>query len=152
MRRISSKWVIAAVLVSGLSVLSACKPKEVVAPEEEWTPDETQEPVQATADPAPGLSEEEKLEKAKGLYMEAEGKAKAEDWAGALPLYEEAYQLVPAKHGFALKVGVAAEKSGDCAKAITYYEHFVKYAEADKYEDDIKSTQKSLDALKKKGC
>lgn len=139
----------AAVLASSVS---ACKPKEVVEPEKEWTPDESQEPAQASPDPAPGLSEEEKTEKAKDLYKEAEGKAKAGDWAGALPLYEEAYQLVPAKHGFALKVGVAAEKTGDCAKAIQYYEHFVKYAEPEKYEDDIKATQKSLDALKKKGC
>jgi tetratricopeptide (TPR) repeat protein len=141
--------VIATVLVVGVS---ACKPKEVVEPEKEWVPDESLEPEQASADPAPQLSEEEKLEKAKGLYLEAEAKAKAEDWAGALPLYEEAYYLVPSKHGFALKVGVAAEKTGDCAKAIEYYEHFLKYAEADKYEDDIKSTKKSLDALQKNGC
>ena len=139
----------AAVLVSSIV---ACKPKETVEPEKEWTPDETQEPEQAAADPAPGLSEEEKMDKAKALYLEAEGKAKDGDWAGALALYEEAYYLVPSKHGFALKVGVAAEKSGDCAKAIEYYEHFLKYAEADKYEDDIATTKKSLAALQKKGC
>ncbi|HVH98694.1 MAG TPA: hypothetical protein VM869_08290 [Enhygromyxa sp.] len=138
--------------VALVSTTLACKPKEVVEPEKEWVPDETLEPEQATADPAPGLTEEQKLDKAKALYVEAEGKAKAEDWAGALPLYEEAYYLVPSKHGFALKVGVAAEKSGDCAKAIEYYEHFLKYAEADKYEDDIKTTKKSLEALQKKGC
>jgi tetratricopeptide (TPR) repeat protein len=141
-------------MMAGVLVLSvsACKPKATVEPEKEWTPDETLEPEQATADPAPGLTEDQKLDKAKTLYVEAEGKAKADDWAGALVLYEQAYQLVPSKHGFALKVGVAAEKSGDCAKAITYYEHFLKYAEADKYEDDIKTTNKSLDGLKKKGC
>ena len=131
---------------------SACKPKQTVEPEKEWTPDETTEPEQAAADPAPGLSEEEKLDKAKGLYVEAEGKAKAGDWVGALPLYEAAYYLVPTKHGFALKVGVAAEKSGDCAKAMEYYEHFIKYAESDKYADDIATTKKSLAALQKKGC
>lgn len=140
---------IATVLVVGVS---ACKPKEVVEPEKEWVPDESLEPEQASADPAPQLSEEEKLEKAKTLYVEAEAKAKAGDWAGALPLYEEAYYLVPSKHGFALKVGVAAEKTGNCDKAIEYYEHFLKYAEADKYEDDIKSTKKSLEALQKNGC
>jgi outer membrane protein assembly factor BamD (BamD/ComL family) len=148
-RRISSKWVITAVLALATT---ACKPKETVEPEKEWTPDETLEPEQRTADPAPGMTEEEKTEKAKELYKEAEGKAKAEDWAGALALYEEAYHLVPGKHGFALKVGIAAEKSGDCAKAMQYYEHFVTYAEPEKYEDDIKATKKSLDALKKKGC
>lgn len=148
-QRISFTWMMAAVLVLGTA---ACKPKETVEPEKEWTPDESQEPAQAAADPEPTLSEEEKLDKAKGLYVEAEGKAKEEDWAAALPLYEQAYYLVPTKHGFALKVGVAAEKSGDCAKAIEYYEHFLKYAEADKYEDDIAKTKKSLAALQKKGC
>lgn len=132
--------------------VAACRPKEVVEPEQEWTPDESLEPEQASADIAPELSEEEKTEKAKALYLEAEGKAKAQDWAGALPLYEEAYYLVPGKHGFALKAGLAAEKSGDCGKAIEYYEHFLKYAEADKYADDIGSTKKTLAALKKKGC
>lgn len=149
-RRISSNVVMAAVLVLSAS---ACKRnQEVVEPEKEWTPDETQEPAQAPPDPAPGLSEEQRLDKAKSLYVEAEGKAKAEDWAGALPLYEQAYQLVPGKHGFALKVGVAAEKTGDCAKAIEYYKHFVTYAEPDKYGDDIANTKKSLAALEKKGC
>lgn len=147
--RTSAQWMIAAAL---LSSLLACKPKETVEPEKDWTPDESDEPEQASADVAPQLSEEEKLDKAKELYVEAEGKAKEEAWAEALVLYEQAYYLVPSKHGFALKVGVAAEKSGDCAKAITYYEHFLKYAEADKYADDIAKTKKSLAALQKKGC
>jgi tetratricopeptide (TPR) repeat protein len=140
---------IAAALVSSVV---ACKPKQTVEPEKDWTPDETNEPVQATADPEPGMTEEEKLAKAKDLYIEAEGKAKEGQWAEALPLYEQAYYLVPTKHGFALKVGIAAEKSGDCAKAIEYYEHFLKYAESDKYADDIATTKKSVAALKKKGC
>lgn len=144
---------IASALVMGIALsIGACKPKQTVEPEKEWTPDESIEPEQASADVAPELTEEEKAEKAKGLYIEAEGKAKEGDWAGALVLYEQAYYLVPAKHGFALKVGIAAEKSGDCAKAITYYEHFLKYAEGDKYKDDIATTKKSLAALQKKGC
>jgi tetratricopeptide (TPR) repeat protein len=147
--RTSAQWMIAAALVS--SVL-ACKPKQTVEPEKEWTPDETVEPEQASADVAPEMSEEEKLAKAKELYVEAEGKAKEGAWTDALGLYEQAYYLVPSKHGFALKVGVAAEKAGDCAKAITYYEHFLKYAETDKYADDIATTKKSLAALQKKGC
>ncbi|MFO7564824.1 MAG: hypothetical protein R6X02_19425 [Enhygromyxa sp.] len=149
MRRTSAKWIIAALFVTSVV---ACKPKATVEPEKDWTPDETLEPEQAAADPAPELSEEEKIAKAKELYIAAEGKAKEEAWAEALTLYEQAYYLVPTKHGFALKVGVAAEKSGDCAKAIEYYEHFLKYAEADKYADDIKTTKKSLAALQKNGC
>jgi uncharacterized protein HemY len=129
---------------------SACKKEETVAPEPEWTPDEENEPVAATPDPAPQLSEEEKAAKAKELYVEAEGKAKAGDWAGALPLYEQAYHYVPTKHGFALKVAQAADETGDCAKAVQYYEHFVQYADPEKYGDDLKTTKKRLEELKKK--
>jgi tetratricopeptide (TPR) repeat protein len=141
-----------ALLVALALVLApACKKEEeTVEPEEEWMPDESLEP-----EPAPvgsEMSEEEKLDKAKGLYVEAEGKAAEGDWAAALPLYEQAYTLVPGKHGFALKVGTAAEQVGDCAKAITYYEHFLTYADADKYADDIKSAKKAVANLKKQGC
>jgi hypothetical protein len=129
---------------------SACKKEETVAPVEEWTPDENNEPEAASPDVAPELSEEEKAAKAKDLYVEAEGKAKAEDWVAALGLYEQAYYLVPTKHGFALKVAQAADKTGDCAKAITYFEHFVKYADPEKYADDLKTTNKRLGELKKK--
>jgi hypothetical protein len=140
--------VIATLLVLGTS---ACKPKEEpVAPDDTWVPDENQEPAAATPDPAPNLSEEEKAEKAKALYVEAEGKAAAEDWTAAVGLYEQAYHLVPAKHGFALKVALAADKTGDCAKAVTFFEHFVQYADPEKYADDLASSKKRLAELKKK--
>jgi tetratricopeptide (TPR) repeat protein len=134
---------------------TACKKNEdeTAKPEEEtWVPDETNEPVAAPTPTAPELSEEEKLEQAKVHYKDAEAKAEAGDWPAALELYEKAYYLVPAKHGFALKVALAAEQVGDCTKAISYYEHFVKYADPEKYADDLKKAQKSLDGLKKKGC
>lgn len=152
-RRISSMWTVAVVL--SLCATACKKNQETVQPEDDtWVPDESLEPEPTAAAPAPdpGLTEEQRETKAKELYIAAEGKAGEDDWAGALDLYEQAYQLVPGKHGFALKVGVAAEKVGDCEKAITYYEHFLKYAEADKYQDDIASTKKSLAALEKKGC
>lgn len=136
----------------GLLVLgtSACKPKEEPAPPDDtWVPDENQEPAAASPDPAPGLSEDEKADKAKALYVEAEAKAAADDWAAAVGLYEQAYHLVPAKHGFALKVALAADKTGDCAKAVTFFEHFVQYADPEKYADDLASSKKRLAELKK---
>ncbi|KIG13869.1 hypothetical protein DB30_07472 [Enhygromyxa salina] len=117
-------------------------------------PDESLEPT-ATPTPAaaaPELSEEERLEQAKALYIEAEQKAAAEDWPAAVELYEQAYFLVPGKHGFALKVGTSADKAGDCKKATQYLEHFVTYAEPDKYGDDLKQAKKILAALNKQGC
>ncbi len=138
----------------GLVTIACKRDTETVAPEPEWTPDESAEPSAATASPepaAPELSEEERKAQAKDLYVEAEAKAAAEDWSAAVGLYEQAYYLVPEKHGFALKVGIAAEKSGDCDKATTYYQHFVQYAEPDKYADDIAKAKKSLAKLEK-GC
>jgi hypothetical protein len=147
-RRTSSMMVMAAVLVLSAS---ACKRNKTVVPEDDtWTPDESYEPDAGSIDTAPGLSEEEKQEKAKELYIEAEGKAAEGDWAAAVDLYEQAYYLVPGKHGFALKVGFAAEKVGDCEKAVSYLEHFVQYAEGDKYKDDIAKAKRSLASLKKK--
>ncbi|MFV8749691.1 hypothetical protein ACNOYE_03955 [Nannocystaceae bacterium ST9] len=140
---------------SWILCVSACKPKEEpVAPEDDtWIPDEGREPAPApVAPPAPELSEDERQAQAKAIYVEAEGKAKAEDWAGALVLYEQAYHLVPGKHGFALKVATTAERAGDCAKAILFYEHFVQYAEPDKYGEDIAKAKTSVAALKKQGC
>lgn len=128
-----------------LVLAPGCKKKDVVEPEQDWVPDESAEP---QISPVATMSEEERTEQAKALYMQAEEKAGAEDWVAALPLYEQAYQLMPGKHGFALKVGDAAQKVGDCAKAMTYYEHFTKYAESDKYASDIRRAKKALAA----GC
>ncbi|NVB40301.1 hypothetical protein G6O69_37340 [Pseudenhygromyxa sp. WMMC2535] len=139
-------------LLTALVWAPACKKnqeEETTKPEDDtWVPDESLEPEPAPQPVEPELSEEERLEKAKGYYVEAEGKAAEGDWEGALGLYEQAYQLVPGKHGFALKVGKAAEQVGDCEKAITYYEHFVTYAEKDKYEDDRKDAEASLAKLR----
>jgi tetratricopeptide (TPR) repeat protein len=129
-----------------LALAPGCKKKDVAEPEDDtWVPDETNEPV---ISPVATMTEEDRTEQAKALYLQAEEKAGADDWAAALPLYEQAYQMMPGKHGFALKVGDAAEKVGDCEKAMTYYDHFVKYAESDKYASDIKRAKRALAA----GC
>jgi tetratricopeptide (TPR) repeat protein len=137
---------LAAAVTLALGFAPGCKKKDVVEPEDDtWVPDESNEP---QISPVVTMSEEDRTEQAKALYLQAEEKAGAEDWAGALPLYEQAYQMMPGKHGFALKVGDAAQKVGDCAKAMTYYEHFVKYAESDKYASDIRRAKKAISA----GC
>jgi tetratricopeptide (TPR) repeat protein len=133
-------------LALALCLAPGCKKKETVQPEDDtWVPDESNEPrIAASAT----MTEEERKSQAKDLYTLAEEKAAAEDWAAALPLYEEAYYLMPDKHGFALKVGDAAMKLGDCTKAMQYYDHFVKYADEDKYASDIRRVKKALAA----GC
>ncbi|WP_157595067.1 hypothetical protein [Plesiocystis pacifica] len=153
---------IALVLATALLGLSACKSaavEETTEPEQEdWMPDESLEPEAtpvATVAPetqAPAMSEEEALEKAKQTYVAAEGLASEGQWTAALSLYEEAYQLVPGKHGFALKVAKAAEETGDCSKAIVYYDHYVKYAVEDKYAESRASAEAEATKLRADGC
>src|SRR5690606_6037106 len=81
------------------------------------------------------MTEDQKTEAAKVKYMEAEDMSKQGRWAEAVPLYEEAYYLVPGKHGFAHKVGVAAFNAGDCDKANTYLKHFLQYGDPEKQGD-----------------
>jgi hypothetical protein len=103
-------------------------------------------------EPEPELTEEEKEEKAKHLYIEAEGLAAEGDWAKAVPLYEQAYYLVPGKHGFAHKVGIATWQIGNCDKTKEYLTHFVTYAEGDKYEEKIAEAQAILDEIEERQC
>ncbi len=142
------------VVVATLGATSACKRKEeVVAPKDDtWVPDETREPVAAAPSTTPELSEDERMSKAKTFYAEAEAEAARSNWSAAAGLYEQAYYLVPAKHGFALKVATASDKAGDCTKAISYFEHFVTYADPEKHQADLKSAKQRLGELKKKGC
>jgi hypothetical protein len=112
-----------------------------VAPD--WVPDESleegkQHEVDAPeVDPYADLNEEERMDKAKELYSEAEGLAGEENWKEAELKYEEAYHLMPGKHGFAYKVAMSALKAGDCPKARSYLEHYILYGDIDKHEDRI---------------
>jgi Flp pilus assembly protein TadD len=104
----------------------------------------------APVDPYAGMSEDERLDKAKGLYLEAEGLAKAKDWEAAEAKYEEAYYLVPGKHGFAFKVGKSAFEAGHCEKAEQYLTHFQTYGDPKKQSDLMKEAKQIL--AKTAGC
>ncbi|KIG12530.1 hypothetical protein DB30_01292 [Enhygromyxa salina] len=106
----------------------------------------------ANAAPSEELSEDEKIEKAKGLYIEAERLAAEDNWDAAVILYEQAYYLVPGKHGFAHKVGVAAWKVHDCDKAFDYMTHFIEYADPEKQGDKIGEAQTILDEIAATEC
>ncbi|NVB43712.1 hypothetical protein G6O69_38270 [Pseudenhygromyxa sp. WMMC2535] len=73
-------------LLTALVWAPACKKnqeEETTKPEDDtWVPDESLEPEPAPQPVEPELSEEERLEKAKGYYVEAEGKAAEGDWEG----------------------------------------------------------------------
>jgi hypothetical protein len=117
-------------------------------PEDFRPPEEEEAPV--AADPYADLSPEEREEKARDLYGEAEALAKAKDWENAELKYEQAYYLVPSKHGFAFKVGQAAFEAGHCQKAEQYLNHFKTYGDPDKQADRLKETKKIL--AKTNGC
>ncbi len=98
------------------------------------------------------MTEEEKTNRAKEIYTQAEGLAAEGKWAEAVPLYEEAYYLVPGKHGFAHKVGVAAWNSGDCNKADVYLKHFLQYADPEKNADKMAEAKQILGEISMSGC
>lgn len=100
------------------------------------------------------LPEDQKPEKAKELYIEAEGLAGNGDYNAATPLYERAYYLVPGKHGFAYKVGTAAFNSSprDCNKADDYLKHYVKYGDPAKHPDWMDESKRILGEIAVSGC
>jgi hypothetical protein len=98
------------------------------------------------------MTEEQKTERAKTLFSDAEALAAQEKWAEAVPLYEEAYYLVPGKHGFAHKVGIAAWNAGDCSKADIYLKHFITYGDPEKQADKIAEAKTILGEIAVQGC
>jgi hypothetical protein len=117
----------------------------------------TQPEPQPEAQPQPQtqpseLTEDQKTELAKVKFMEAEELSKVGRWADSVPLYEEAYYLVPGKHGFAHKVGVAAFQAGDCNKANTYLKHFIQYGDPEKNADKFEEAKQILGEISVSGC
>jgi hypothetical protein len=103
--------------------------------------------------PADELTEEQKADKAKGLYVEAERLAKEGNWEAAVVLYEQAYYLVPGKHGFAHKVGIASWQVKNCDKAYEYLTHFVTYGASEpKNADKIKEANGILAEIETAQC
>ncbi len=136
-------------LLLSLSLPSVALAAVPPAPKEPAKPKAEPEP---EPEPEPELTQEEKEAKAKGLYIEAEGLAAEDNWAEAVPLYEQAYYLVPGKHGFAYKVGIATWKIGNCDKTKEYLTHFVTYAEGEKYAEKLAEAQGILDEIEERQC
>src|SRR5690606_16534106 len=60
--------------------------------------------------------------------------------------------LVPAKTGFAFKVGQAAFEAGRCDKAEEYLAHFRQYGEPDKHAEMMAQADGMLNRLETMGC
>ncbi|PRP95827.1 hypothetical protein ENSA5_36960 [Enhygromyxa salina] len=98
------------------------------------------------------LDEDERLEHAKKLYVAAERLTRRGKWAEAADYYEQAYYLVPSKHGFAHKVAVAAYEAGDCDRAQEYLLHFLTYGDSDKHLDELDEAQRLIEEIDASGC
>ena len=99
------------------------------------------------------LSESEKTETAKRLFLEAESHAEVGEWSLAATKYEAAYRLVPEKHGFAYKIGIAAWKAENCDKAYEYLTHLVTFGGEDpKLADKIAEARSVLEEIKDSSC
>lgn len=109
----------------------------------DYAPDESMEgdPGPGYVDPFAHLSDEQRTERARGLFMAAEAHSKKGEWQDAMSKYEEAYYLVPAKHGFAFRVGNAAYQAGDCAKAMQYFTHFAAHGDEEKHADQLAAAE-----------
>jgi hypothetical protein len=100
-------------------------------------------------DPA-SMSEDQKMERAKGLYGEADAAFQAGDFANALAKFEEAYNYyAPQLHLFNYNIGAAAYELGDCAKAKTAFQRFLDLVPD---HPERGSAQEKLIEIERSGC
>jgi MYXO-CTERM domain-containing protein len=97
------------------------------------------------------LDEEAAMERARGIYQRAEELAASEPNRAAY-LYEDAYYLVPGKHGFAFKVGTTAFEAKICSKAQQYLSHFTTYGDPEKHAEMLTEADKLMNRLETMGC
>lgn len=88
----------------------------------------------------------------KQLDAEAAAMGKRGDWLSAANAYEEAYTLDPENWGIAFKVGDAATRAKDCARAQTYFERFSQYASPSEFLDKIQAAKRALGELQTFEC
>lgn len=116
--------------------------------------EETKAPEAKPTEDYSGLNEEQKQERARDLYMAAEELVANGDYTNAVPKYEQAYYLVPGKHGFAYKVGIASYSATprDCDKSDEYLKHYIKYEDPEKHPDWIDEAKRIIGEIAVSGC
>ncbi|WP_245678338.1 tetratricopeptide repeat protein [Chondromyces crocatus] len=106
-------------------------------------------PAAAPEKPKKPLTEKQKKDGAKKAYKEAEAKYEKGDFAGALPLYREADELVPGAPP-KLKVAQSLDKLGNVSEAVAAYQAYLDaQPDPEKFKDQIASAQGRIDELKK---
>jgi hypothetical protein len=102
----------------------------------------------AAAAAKPKLTEKQKKETAKKLFGEAKEKFEKGDYAGALPLYQQADDLVPGARPKYL-AAVCLDKTAQVQDAVAAYQKFLdSNADPDKFKTEIADAKGRIDALK----
>ncbi|MCA9713096.1 MAG: hypothetical protein H6713_11025 [Myxococcales bacterium] len=92
------------------------------------------------------LSDKEKLEWAKKLYLEAKEHHDNEDYYHSVIKYEQAYGYAPDKHIFAYNLGVDAWELKDCARVKQYLQLFlIKDEEHEELQADAREILKQAE-------
>jgi len=100
-------------------------------------------------DPA-SMSDEQKMERAKALYGEADAAFQAGDFTNALAKFEEAYNYyAPQLHLFNFNIGAAAYELGDCVKAKTAFQRFLDLVPD---HPERGTAQEKLIEIERSGC
>ncbi len=104
----------------------------------------------ATAEkPKKQLTEKQKKDEAKKLYKEAEAKFDKGDYAGALPLYKEADELVPGAPP-KYKIALSIDKMGQVVESVAAWQAYLDAKpDAEKFKDKIAEAQGRIEVLKR---
>jgi uncharacterized membrane protein YgcG len=117
------------------------------------TPPKSDQPPAPKPEPKPEPKGPSKEAKARVAQADKEAKAMAKygDWLGVADTLEQAY-LVLADPVLAFRIGEAAQKAHDCARAQEYLERFLEVADLGQPESKIQSARKSLSELRDFEC
>jgi tetratricopeptide (TPR) repeat protein len=106
--------------------------------------------MQPAGDPTAGMTDEQKLAKAKALYGEADAAFQGGNFSEALTKFEEAYNVyAPNFHVFNFNIGVSAYELGDCVKAKTAFQRFLDLVADHPSRGDA---QEKLIEIERSGC
>jgi hypothetical protein len=115
------------------------------------------QPSAGAAKPAKPLTEKQKKDEAKKLYKDAEAKFDSGDYAGALPLYQEADKLIPGappKYKIATCHDKIAQAPGATPAQVTeamaaWQAYLDAKPDPEKFKDKITEAQGRIEGLKK---
>lgn len=90
---------------------------------------------------------------ARRVFRQAEGHKRRGQLDEAIEKYEQAYRLVPHKHGLAFIIGMAYQKAGSCERAGHFLDRLIKHGGTEaRLQDKISRARDVLSELSAQGC